>query len=95
MISLSQCFISCLTLKERLASHSLITAHPKAERETMVCRYGEKVNLLEKVKVLRNEARACQGMVKCDELKKMKRVLRHLGHVDANGVIQMKGRTAC
>ena len=30
-----------------------------------------------------------------DELKKMKRVLRHLGHVDANGVIQTKGRTAC
>jgi len=28
-------------------------------------------------------------------LKKMKRVLRHLGHVDANGVIQTKGRTAC
>ena len=30
-----------------------------------------------------------------DELKKMKRVLRQLGHVDANGVIQTKGRTAC
>ena len=25
----------------------------------------------------------------------MKRVLRQLGHVDANGVIQTKGRTAC
>jgi ATP-dependent RNA helicase DOB1 len=30
-----------------------------------------------------------------DDLKKMKRVLRRLGHVDANGVIQTKGRTAC
>jgi len=26
-----------------------------------------------------------------DELKKMKRVLRHIGYVDANGLIQMKG----
>jgi ATP-dependent RNA helicase DOB1 len=30
-----------------------------------------------------------------DDLKKMKRVLRTLGHVDKNGVIQTKGRTAC
>jgi len=27
--------------------------------------------------------------------KKMKRVFRAFGYVDANGVIQMKGRTAC
>merc|ERR1711971_573456 len=30
-----------------------------------------------------------------DDLKKMKQVLKKLGHVDANGVIQTKGRTAC
>ena len=30
-----------------------------------------------------------------EDLKKMKKVLRRLGHVDANGVIQTKGRTAC
>jgi ATP-dependent RNA helicase DOB1 len=30
-----------------------------------------------------------------EDLKKMKKVLRRLGHVDASGVIQMKGRTAC
>ena len=30
-----------------------------------------------------------------DELKRMKKVLRELDHVDANGVIQTKGRTAC
>ena len=34
-------------------------------------------------------------MVMKDELKKMKKVLRLLGHVDADGVIQTKGRTAC
>ena len=46
---------------------------------------------MEWVKVIRNEARTCQEMVMRDELKKMKRVLRHQGHVDANGLIQMKG----
>lgn len=30
-----------------------------------------------------------------DDLKKMKRVLKKLGHVNAEGVIQTKGRTAC
>jgi len=82
-------------LKERLASHALCTDMDVDLRETMVRNFGKKADLLERVKVIRNEARACQGMVMRDELKKMKRVLRHLGHVDANGVIQMKGRTAC
>jgi ATP-dependent RNA helicase DOB1 len=30
-----------------------------------------------------------------DDLKRMKRVLKKLGHVDASGVIQTKGRAAC
>jgi ATP-dependent RNA helicase DOB1 len=34
-------------------------------------------------------------MVMKDELRKMKRVLKELGHVDGQGVIQTKGRTAC
>ena len=78
-------------LKKRLASHDLCT-HTDAElRETIVRNFVKKADLLEWVKVILNEARACQGMVMRDELKKMKRVLRHLGHVDANGLIQMKG----
>ena len=36
-----------------------------------------------------------QTMVMKDELKKMKKVLKHMGHVDGQGVIQLKGRTAC
>jgi len=83
------------TLRRRLAEHSLHTDVSDECRETMVRNYGIKADLLERVKLVRNEARAAQGMVKRDELKKMKRVLRSLGHVDANGVIQMKGRTAC
>ncbi len=82
-------------LKERLSAHSICADHTEEERRKMLCSYGEKNDLLEQSKVIRNESRSCQGMVMRDDLKKMKRVLRQLGHVDANGVIQTKGRTAC
>lgn len=82
-------------LKERLSNHPLCTEVSLDEREKLILSYGKKLDLIEQAKVMRNEARSCQGMVMKDELKKMKRVLRQLGHVDANGVIQTKGRTAC
>ena len=82
-------------LKERLNSHSLTADYDEGERHKIVSAYGKKTDLLEQAKVVRNESRSCQGMVMRDDLKKMKRVLRQLGHVDANGVIQTKGRTAC
>lgn len=85
----------CSALKDRLGSHALTTEVSDEERAEMVQSFGKKADLLEQAKVIQNEARACQGMVMRDELKKMKRVLRQLGHVDANGVIQTKGRTAC
>ncbi|KAF5203605.1 Superkiller viralicidic activity 2-like [Thalictrum thalictroides] len=31
----------------------------------------------------------------CDELKNRSRVLKKLGHIDADGVVQLKGRAAC
>lgn len=82
-------------LKERLSGHPFTTDMEPEEREKIILAYGKKLDLTEQAKVIRNEARSCQGMVMKDELKKMKRVLRQLGHVDANGVIQTKGRTAC
>ena len=82
-------------LKERLSSHSICADRTDEEKKTLVRFYGKKHDLLEQAKVIRNESRSCQGMVMRDDLKKMKRVLRQLGHVDANGVIQTKGRTAC
>ena len=83
------------TLQGRLSDHSLSTEVDETERHDMVLSYSKKLDLIEQAKVIRNEVRSCQGMVMRDELKKMKRVLRQLGHVDANGVIQTKGRTAC
>ena len=82
-------------LKERLAAHKLTTEVNEEDRATLVGAYGRKVDLRDRARALRDEARSCKGVIMRDELRKMKRVLRQLGHVDANGVIQMKGRTAC
>lgn len=83
------------TLTDRLASHSIHDDYTPAQRDEMLRSYTYRSDLLTKAKSLRDEARSCQAMVLKDDLKKMKRVLRKLGHVDANGVIQTKGRTAC
>ena len=44
---------------------------------------------------LRSSARALQTLVSRDDLRRMRRVLRKLGHVSAEGVIALKGRAAC
>ena len=82
-------------LTERLASHKLAVDFSKEDRAALLARYERKTLALEKAKVLRAEAAACQTMAMRGQLKNMKRVLRKLGHVNTEGVIQTKGRTAC
>ena len=82
-------------LKRRLSDHALSTDIDEEERIRRVRAYERKSEKMEGARLLRREARACQTMVMKEELRKMKRVLRELGHVDASGVIQTKGRAAC
>ena len=81
-------------LKERLATHKLTTGIDEKERVERVSAYEKKSDLMEQARILRREAKSCQTMVMKDDLRKMKRVLKELGHVDSQGVIQTKGRTA-
>jgi ATP-dependent RNA helicase DOB1 len=83
------------TLAKRLTSHKFTTDHPEVNRLVLVQSFKRRFELLEQSKHLREEARGCQTISMKDDLKKMKRVLKKLGHVDAMGVIQTKGRTAC
>ena len=83
------------TLQERLATHSLSSSMASEEREKRVLSYAKKIELIESAKLLRQESLASQNIVMRDDLKKMKRVLRHLGYMDTSGVISTKGRTAC
>ena len=82
-------------LKERLSSHKLSIELDEKERTERVSAYERKNDLMDQARALRREARSCQTMVMKDDLRKMKRVLKELGHVDGQGVIQTKGRTAC
>jgi len=82
-------------LTKRLSSHKLAVDFSAEDRVRLVEAYEKKIDLKERARLLREEARNFQTMAMKDDLKKMKRVLKKLGHVDANGVIQTKGRTAC
>merc|ERR1712238_233354 len=78
-----------------LFSHKLAVDFSVEDRVRLVEAYEKKIDLKERARLLREEARNFQTMAMKDDLKKMKRVLKKLGHVDGNGVIQTKGRTAC
>lgn len=82
-------------LAERLSQHKLFTDYSEEDRLRLVRAHESKLELQERARRVREEARSCQTMTMKDDLRKMKRVLKKLGHVDANGVIQTKGRTAC
>mmetsp|Transcript_4329 Transcript_4329/g.11207 ORF Transcript_4329/g.11207 Transcript_4329/m.11207 type:complete len:1117 (+) Transcript_4329:165-3515(+) len=82
-------------LSQRLADHKLAAEFSEQDRVRLVQAYEKHMELKERAKLLKEEARSFQTMAMKDDLKKMKRVLKKLGHVDANGVIQTKGRTAC
>ena len=46
-------------------------------------------------KETRAKIKACEDVLMRAELKGMRRVLRRLGHISEDGVIQNKGRVAC
>eukprot|EP00934_Nitzschia_sp_Nitz4_P002466 Nitzschia sp. Nitz4//scaffold128_size63911//11221//14941//NITZ4_006214-RA/size63911-snap-gene-0.67-mRNA-1//-1//CDS//3329534817//2456//frame0 len=82
-------------LAKRMTEHRLSTEQEEQQRVDLLQKYEKRLESKERARVLREEARNCQTVAMKDDLKKMKKVLKQLGHVDANGVIQTKGRTAC
>lgn len=80
------------TLQEKLVANSLAGSPSRDERYAA---YHRKLELGEEIRHLRREIKAAKSLTMKDTLKKMKRVLRRLGHVDADNVIQLKGRVAC
>jgi len=55
----------------------------------------ERLSLMDAEKDVRARIKACQDVLMQAELKGMRRVLRRLGHISEEGVIQNKGRVAC
>lgn len=57
--------------------------------------HRQKSQLLAEAADKRKQAKEARAMVLKDEIRRMRRVLRRLEHVNADGVITLKGRAAC
>ena len=79
-------------LEGRLKSNPF---HDAADHEERLKRFHTRLELLERARLLRQEARESQIVTMKDELKRMKRVLRRLGYISAEGVLGTKGRFSC
>jgi len=69
--------------------------HAAPDRDARFEAFKRKLELEARCRSLRERIRRCRALTMRDSLRAMRRVLRRLGHVDAQHVVQMKGRVAC
>lgn len=72
-------------------------AHPlhKSQDEHQIRSFQRKAEVNHEIQQLKSKMRDSQLQKFRDELKNRSRVLKKLGHIDADGVVQLKGRAAC
>ncbi|KAK6944663.1 Helicase, C-terminal [Dillenia turbinata] len=72
-------------------------AHPlhKSQNENQIKSFQRKAEVNHEIQQLKSQMRESQLQKFRDELKNRSRVLKKLGHIDADGVVQLKGRAAC
>ncbi|KAF7139092.1 hypothetical protein RHSIM_Rhsim07G0245200 [Rhododendron simsii] len=78
-------------LDQKLFSHPL----HKAQDEHQIKCFQRKAEVNHEIQKLKAKMRDSQLQKFRDELKNRSRVLKKLGHIDADGVVQLKGRAAC
>lgn len=79
-------------LESRLLANPL---HGSPELPNLWSQYRHKVKLGDKIKDKKKEIAKAHSIVQLDELKSRKRVLRRLGFINENEVVQLKARVAC
>jgi ATP-dependent RNA helicase DOB1 len=85
--------IKKIELLEESLSRSAMQKHPRLQ--ALYANLLERKKIENDAKELRKRLRASDNVVMKDELKAMKRVLRRLGYISAEGVIELKGKVAC
>ncbi|EEF31007.1 helicase, putative [Ricinus communis] len=72
-------------------------AHPlhKSQDMNQIRNFQRKAEVNHEIQQLKSKMRDSQLQKFRDELKNRSRVLKRLGHIDADGVVQLKGRAAC
>lgn len=90
-------FEEYLEIKEKLKS-SIVKSKLKSkniETEKVVDSYFKKLKITEKIRTLKSELKEVRAIVKLDDLRARKDVLKILGYIDVSGDVTMKGRVAC
>ncbi|KAF8033637.1 hypothetical protein BT93_C0040 [Corymbia citriodora subsp. variegata] len=78
-------------LERKLLSHPL----HKSQDAHQMRGFQRKAEVNHEIQELKSKMRESQLQKFRDELKNRSRVLKKLGHIDADGVVQLKGRAAC
>lgn len=79
-------------LEDKLNTHLL--AH-SSNLTSLYSQYSTKVELEDKVKTTELKIAAVQSNIQLDDLKRRKRVLRRLGFISQDDIVELKGRVAC
>ncbi|PKA55378.1 DEAD-box ATP-dependent RNA helicase ISE2, chloroplastic [Apostasia shenzhenica] len=79
-------------LEQKLVSHPL---HKSGQTDQQFKCFQRKAMVNHEIQQLKSKLRNSQLTKFRDELKNRSRVLKMLGHTDADGVVQLKGRAAC
>ncbi|OWB58419.1 hypothetical protein B5S28_g4449 [[Candida] boidinii] len=82
----------CEILESKLYSNSLINSNNLKE---LYNNYSNKISLENDIKNLELKINKVQSVIQLDDLKHRKRVLRRLGFITSNDIIELKGRVAC
>ncbi|KAL2250954.1 DExH-box ATP-dependent RNA helicase DExH10 isoform X2 [Sesamum indicum] len=78
-------------LEQKLFSHPL----HKSQDEHQIRSFQRKAEVNHEIQQLKSKMRDSQLQKFRDELKNRSRVLQRLGHIDGDGIVQLKGRAAC
>ncbi|KAM0017735.1 putative RNA helicase [Helianthus debilis subsp. tardiflorus] len=78
-------------LEQQLLSHPL----NKSQDENQIECFKRKAEANHEIQQLKTKMRDSQLQKFRDELKNRSRVLKKLGHIDSEGIVQVKGRAAC
>ncbi|KAF6013988.1 ATP-dependent RNA helicase mtr4 [Brettanomyces bruxellensis] len=79
-------------LKKKVSSTSIANS---PHLEELVKQYSKFVSTKNNIKILETKSKEVQSIIQLDDLKHRKRVLRRLGFISQDDVVQMKGRVAC
>jgi len=81
----------------KLARHFSLSLHAPYPQElcNLLDLYRRKEQLEAEIKAVKRQIRLGQGLILREELKRMLRVLRRLGFINQENIVEKKGRTAC